>query len=106
MEEIRAGPPLQPEMPEPECFVSVFLSIGETLEGRYTVAHDPVTHDIVLIRADGSKRNFRVYGRTMPEYGDTITLPVDGRLIKARVTVCADKPQVDQSVDAELLELV
>jgi len=42
----------------------------------------------------------------MPEYGDTITLPVDGQLIKARITVRADEPKVDQSIAAELLELV
>ena len=43
--------------------------------------HDAVTHDFVLARGDGSKRKFRIYGRPMPENGDTIALPVDGRLI-------------------------
>jgi hypothetical protein len=70
------------------------------------VTHDAVTHDVVLPRGDGSKRKFRVYGRPMPGYGDTITLPVDGQLIRARVTVSSDKPETDQSVDAELVELV
>jgi hypothetical protein len=44
-----------------------------------------MTHDVVLIRKDGSVRNFRVYDRPTPHRGDTITLPVDGRLIEARV---------------------
>ncbi len=65
-----------------------------------------MTHDVVLARGDGSKRKFRIYGRPMPGHGDTITLPVDGQLIRARVTVSSDKPKKDQSVDAELVELV
>ena len=70
------------------------------------MAHYAVTHDVVLARADVSKRKFRVYGRPVPEYGDTITLPVDVQLIKARITVRVDEPKVDQSIAAELLELV
>ena len=45
-------------------------------------------HNRFVDRSDCSKRKFRIYGRPMPESGDTITLPVDGRLIEARVTVC------------------
>ena len=70
------------------------------------MTHDAVTHDGVLARGDGSKRKFRVYGRPMPGYGDTITLPVDGQVIRARVTVSPEKLEMDQSVDAELVELV
>ena len=70
------------------------------------MTHDTVTHDVVLARADGSTRKFRVYGRPMPGSGDTITLPVDGQVIRARVTVSSEKPEIDQSVDAELVELV
>ena len=70
------------------------------------MTHDAVTHDVVLTRGDGSQRKFRVYGRPMPGYGDTITLPVEGQVIRARVTVSSDKPKKDQSVDAELVELV
>jgi hypothetical protein len=44
-----------------------------------------VTHDVVLTRKDGSVRNFRVYGRPTPNAGDTISLPIDGGLINARV---------------------
>jgi hypothetical protein len=70
------------------------------------MTHDTVTHDVVLARADGSTRKFRVYGRPMPGSGDTITLPVDGQVIRARVTVSSEKPEIDQSADAELVELV
>ena len=70
------------------------------------MTHDAVTHDIVLARRDGSTRKFRVYGRPMPGSGDTITLPVDGQVIRARVTVSSEKPEIDQSADAELVELV
>ena len=70
------------------------------------MTHDAVTHDVVLARTDGSARKFRVYGRPMPGSGDTITLPVDGQVIRARVTVSSEKPEMDQSVDAELVELV
>jgi hypothetical protein len=65
-----------------------------------------MTHDVVVARGNGSKRKFRVYGRPMPGCGDTITLPVDGQLIRARVTVSSEKAELDQSVDAELVELV
>ena len=62
------------------------------------------THDVVLARGDGSKRKFRIYGRPMPVDGDTIGLPVDGRLVSARVTVRSQNAEVDQTVDAELVE--
>ena len=68
--------------------------------------HDAVTHDVMLARGDGSKRKFRIYGRPMPGNGDTIALPVDGRLINARVAMRSEKPKIEQSVEAELVELV
>lgn len=70
------------------------------------MGHDAVTHDVVLACGNGVKRKFRVYGRPMPGNGDTIALPVDGHLITARVTVRSEKPEIEQSVDAELVELV
>ena len=70
------------------------------------MTHDAMTHDVLVARGDGSKRKFRVYGRSMPGCGDTITLPVDGQVIRARVTVSSEKPEMDQSADAELVELV
>jgi hypothetical protein len=63
-------------------------------------------HDVLLTRSDGSKRKFRIYGRPMPESGDTITLPVDGRLIEARVTVCRAQAETERSADAEVVELM
>jgi hypothetical protein len=68
--------------------------------------HDAVTHDVVLACGNGLKRKFRIYGRPMPGHGDTIALPVDGRLISARVTVHSERQEIDQSVEAELVELV
>jgi hypothetical protein len=66
----------------------------------------PATHDVLLSCGDGSKRKFQVYGRPMPRHGEVITLPVDGQLIRARVTVSSDQPEMNRSVDAQLLELV
>jgi hypothetical protein len=42
----------------------------------------------------------------MPEIGEIVTLPVDGQLIRARVTVRSQKPVVADAVDAEVVELV
>ena len=67
---------------------------------------DAVTHDVVLARGDGPKRKFRIYGRSMPGNGDIIALPVDGRLMSARVTVRTEKPDMEQSAEAELVELI
>lgn len=59
-----------------------------------------MTHDIKLIRRDGSVRSFRLYDRPTPKDGDIITLPVDGQLTKARVSAPPEKPYLVQSVDA------
>jgi hypothetical protein len=64
-----------------------------------------MTHDVMLTRKDGSVRNFRVHDRPTPKDGDIITLPVDGQLIKARVSVPSERPQMVQSVDAEAAEI-
>jgi hypothetical protein len=42
----------------------------------------------------------------MPGNGDMIALPVDGRLISARVTVRSQKLEMEQSAEAELVELI
>jgi hypothetical protein len=42
-------------------------------------------HDVVLTRKDGTTRHFHVYGRPTPDVGEVVRLPIDGRLIKARV---------------------
>jgi hypothetical protein len=67
------------------------------------VRQDAVTHDVVLTCGQGPKRRFRIFGRPMPGNGDTIALPLDGRLISAPVTDRSDK-RIEQSMDAELVE--
>jgi len=42
-------------------------------------------HEVVLTCADGSVRKFRIYGRTAPRAGEVVTLPIDGKLVKARI---------------------
>ena len=65
-----------------------------------------LVHDVELVRSDGSKRIFRIYGRSLPESGETITLPVDGRSIKARVPVSSTQATIEQRTDAAAVELV
>jgi hypothetical protein len=69
------------------------------------VTHDARTHDVVLSRRDGSTRTFRIYGRPMPRNGEIIALPVDGRLITARVSPPSEKPEVVKAADYEAREL-
>ncbi len=56
-------------------------------------------YDVVLTRKDGSVRNFRIFGQPTPSGGDIITLPVDGRVIKARINEPSYGSEMDQSVD-------
>jgi hypothetical protein len=65
-----------------------------------------LVNDVMLVRSDGSKRIFRVYGRPLPESGQTITLPVDGRLIKARVPISPAQAKAEQWADAAVVEFV
>jgi hypothetical protein len=62
--------------------------------------------DVLLVRSDGSKRIFRIYGRPLPKSGETIALPVDGRLIKARVPISPAQANTQQWADAAVVELV
>ena len=55
-------------------------------------------HDVVLARKDGSAKHFRIYGRSTPNVGDIVTLPVDGHIIKARV-------QSTDLIDIDAIEL-
>jgi hypothetical protein len=43
-------------------------------------------HDVLLVQKDGSTRHFRIYGGSIPKVGDTVTLPIDGQPIKARIS--------------------
>jgi hypothetical protein len=73
--------------------------------GRSIMKNGGLVHDLLLLRSDGSKRIFRIHGRPMPESGKTITLPVDGRSIKACVTVPSAQAKTGQFADAALVEL-
>jgi hypothetical protein len=64
-----------------------------------------LVHDVVLLRSDGSKRIFRIYGSPLPGSGETITLPADGRLIKAGVTVPSRQAETERWADAAVVEL-
>jgi hypothetical protein len=80
------------------------MKLAEKSGGK--MRRDAETHDVELARGDGPKRKFRIYGRPMPGIGEVITLPVDGQLIRARVTVCSKKPAMGEAADAEVVELV
>ena len=54
--------------------------------------------DIVLTRKDGSVRNLHIFGRPVPKGGDVVTLPIDGDLIKARITEPTQGSDVARSV--------
>ena len=55
-------------------------------------------HDVVLTRKDGSAKHFRIYGRSTPNVGDIVTLPIDGQMIKARIgeihDVASSRPKI------------
>lgn len=68
-------------------------------------------HDVELTRRDGSVRHFRIYGRLTPRVGDAVTLPINGRLIKARIgethavpSPRAERLRSDDHVDAAEME--
>jgi hypothetical protein len=56
-------------------------------------------YDVVLTCKDGSIRNFRIYGQPRPNGGDIISLPVDGRVVKARIDECSQGSETSQFVD-------
>jgi hypothetical protein len=70
-------------------------------------------HDVLLTLMDGSTKHFRIYGRSAPSIGDIVTLPIDGRLIKARIgeihSEVSSRAEIVRSVDhidaAELEEV-
>lgn len=51
--------------------------------GRQVVRYD---YSCRLTRKDGSAGYFHIYGRTVPNYGDIVTIPVDGELVEAKIT--------------------
>jgi hypothetical protein len=54
-------------------------------------------YELKLTRKDGSARNFHVYGQSTPDMGDIISLPVDGQVIRARISEPAHKREIVQS---------
>ena len=64
-----------------------------------------MNHDLLLTRKDGSVRCFRIYDWPTPKVGDVVTLPIDGRPIKARVQASERRPELSRSVDAEAVEI-
>jgi hypothetical protein len=60
-----------------------------------------VEHDLVLTRKDRSTTRFRIYGRPKPKPGDVVSLPIGGRLIKARINEAHGSPGTEriQSID-------
>jgi hypothetical protein len=63
-------------------------------------------HTVSFTRKDGSRRIFHVYGRPTPRRDDVITLPVDGRPIKARILrrIHDNETQADEVVAVETIE--
>ena len=59
-------------------------------------------HDVVLTRKDGSTKHFRIYGRSTPNIGEIVTLPIDGQLITVRLS----KAQGPASTRAEAVRSV
>jgi hypothetical protein len=55
-------------------------------------------YDVQLTRKDGSVRNFRIFGQSPPHRGD-VTLPVDGQIVKARITEPSYGSEADQLLD-------
>jgi hypothetical protein len=55
-------------------------------------------YDLELTHKDGSVTNFRIYGQSTPKRGDIITLPVHGRVIKARVSEPSRESEMHKSV--------
>ena len=56
-------------------------------------------YDVVLRCKDGSVRNFRIYGQPKPNGGDIISLPIEGRVVKARIGESSQGSEISQSVE-------
>jgi hypothetical protein len=61
-------------------------------------------YDVLLTREEGSAKHFRIYGRSTPNVGDIVTLPIDGKLVKARIGeingVTSSRAEIVDHVDA------
>ena len=61
----------------------------ERLSTSQPIGEIDMDQDLFLTRKDGSTRHFRIYGHPPPIAGSIISLPIDGRLIEARVSEVA-----------------
>jgi hypothetical protein len=59
------------------------------------MSHD---YDVVLARKDGSVRHFRIYGQPRPK-GGVISLPVEGRAIKAEISEPSPGSEISKPAD-------
>ena len=58
-----------------------------------------ITYDVVLTHKQGfTTSNYRVYGRPIPQVGETVILPVGARTVRGRVISLARQP--DEAVQA------
>ena len=62
-------------------------------------------HDLRLTLKDGSIRYFHIYDRPTPKEGDIVTLPIDGRLVKASVRGAPEEPKITIMADADAMEI-
>lgn len=62
-------------------------------------------HDLRLTRKDGSIRYFHIYDRPTPKEGDIVTLPIDGRSVKASVQRTPQESETTIMADAEAMEI-
>jgi hypothetical protein len=62
-------------------------------------------HDLLLTRKDGSVRCLRIHDRPIPREGDIVTLPVDGRIIRASVQGPTEGREPVILADAEAVEI-
>ena len=62
-------------------------------------------HDLRLTRKDGSIRYLHIYDRPTPKEGDIVTLPIDGRLVKASVKGTPEEPEIAIMADVEAMEI-
>ncbi|MGA8756833.1 MAG: hypothetical protein WB611_10950 [Stellaceae bacterium] len=63
-------------------------------------------HGVSLTRKDGAISIFHLYGRQPPNPDEEITLPIDGRLIKARVYAFHDAEEAGTKVrQADAIEI-
>jgi hypothetical protein len=66
-------------------------------------------HDLRLTRKDSSVRYLHIYDRPTPRHGDVVTLPIDGKLIKASVKASVkdspEGPETAIAADAEAIEI-